>query len=361
MVRQSRGRSPPRTHRRLCPGKPARPRARPRPLPARSLGALCAPRRRRSSSFPARSWPTTSSASPARAGERLALLAADQILLVTPFSSGTSEAIALDPPAPAPTADARVRAAALHRRVGGWECPVGVGADPAGRPHRPSRREQGPRHSAFPLLAEYTMAGTGPPPQDELLAAGSAGPALPVPTMTATDGWTYSHSLASRCRSSGWAPAACPRTPTRRLSLRVFTAAEELRHKATSLRIIARDLDGDGRADLMVHRTSGTLLRSHSVTAVYRNRGDGVRLEDPPWLLLDESDALSSCGRDRPRRRWPGRTRILEDRVRHRASRPRTRHAPDRDRTSGVSARRAGRDSREAVMDRLAEPPPRFQ
>jgi hypothetical protein len=231
---------------------------------------------------------------PGQAGERVALLAANQILLVTPFSSGASEAIALDPPAPLPPPTREL--ARLHF-IDAWE---GGSVRSALVPTLQGGRivhldgSKGPSLS-FPLLAEYTMEGPGPPPQDEFLAASISWPGL----ARADDDGDGRLDLFALSRFSVWifrlGPAGLPPTPTRRLTLRPFTSAEELRHKATSLRIIVRDLDGDGRADLVVHRTSGTLLRSHSVTAVYRNRGEGVHLEDPPWLLLDESDALSSA------------------------------------------------------------------
>jgi hypothetical protein len=231
---------------------------------------------------------------PDRSGERIALLMADRILLLTPFSPVATQTIPLDPavPLPAPTRDF-----ARLRFIDAWE---GGSTPSALVPTLQGGRivhldgSRGPALS-LPLLADYSMQGPGPPPQDEFVVAAVSWPGL----ARADDDGDGRLDLFALSRFSVWifrlGPGGLPSTPTRRLALRAFTPAEELRHRATSLRVIVRDLDGDGRADLLVHRTSGTLLRSHSVTTVYRNHGDGIRLEDPPWLLLDDSDALSSA------------------------------------------------------------------
>jgi len=231
---------------------------------------------------------------PDQEGQRVALLSSDQLVLVTPFSNAPREVIALNPAAPLPPPTREF--ARLHF-MDAWEGGKAVSAlvpTLLGGQIVHLDGSKGPALS-FPLLAEYTMEGPGPPPQDEFLTAWISWPGL----ARADDDGDGRLDLFALSRFSVWifrlTPAGLPAVPTRRLALHPFTEAEELRHRATSLRIIVRDLDGDGRADLVVHRTSGTLLRSHSVTAVYRNRGDGVRLEDPPWLLLDESDALSSA------------------------------------------------------------------
>jgi hypothetical protein len=231
---------------------------------------------------------------PGARGERIALLAADRILLVSPFSPAANQTIPLDPPAPLPAGTREFgRLHFIDAWEGGSEPSALVPTLQGGRIVRLDG-SKGPA-LGFPLMADYTMAGPGPPPQDEFLTASISWPGL----ARADDDGDGRPDLFALSRFSVWifrlGPTGLPPTPTRRLTLRAFTPAEELRHRATSLRVIARDLDGDGRADLLVHRTSGTLLRSHSVTAVYRNRGDGVRLEDPPWLLLDESDGLSSA------------------------------------------------------------------
>jgi hypothetical protein len=229
---------------------------------------------------------------PAQAGDRVALLEGDQIVLVTPLT-GARESIALDPPAPLlpPT-----RELARLRFIDAWE---GGSVPSAMVPTLEGGRivhldgSKGPSLS-FPLLADYSMEGPGPPPQDEFLYSSIRWPGL----ARADDDGDGRPDLFAFSRFSLWifrlGPTGLPAKPTRRMALHAFTPAEELRHNATSLRVIVRDLDGDGRADLVVHRTSGTLLRSHSVTAVYRNPGQGVRLEDPPWLLLDEGDLSSA-------------------------------------------------------------------
>ena len=67
-----------------------------------------------------------------------------------------------------------------------------------------------------------------------------------------------------------------PAQPSRTMRLRPFSVEEELRPRATQLQILARDLDGDGLTDLVLHRSFGTLLRSEDRTEIYRNTGAGA-------------------------------------------------------------------------------------
>jgi hypothetical protein len=55
--------------------------------------------------------------------------------------------------------------------------------------------------------------------------------------------------------------AGLPARASRRVTLRPFAPEEELRFQATSASLFARDLDGDGLVDFVLHRTFGTLLR----------------------------------------------------------------------------------------------------
>jgi hypothetical protein len=72
-----------------------------------------------------------------------------------------------------------------------------------------------------------------------------------------------------------------------RRAFRPFTDEEERRHVASTLLAFPRDLDGDGRADLVVHRMVGNLMRSHAVTSVYRNDGTGADPRAEPWTRME--------------------------------------------------------------------------
>jgi hypothetical protein len=68
-----------------------------------------------------------------------------------------------------------------------------------------------------------------------------------------------------------------------------FTEEEERRHVASTLLAIPRDVDGDGRADLIVHRMVGELMRSRSETRLYRNPGDGADPQAEPELRIERA------------------------------------------------------------------------
>ena len=89
-------------------------------------------------------------------------------------------------------------------------------------------------------------------------------------------------------------PEGLPAQPSRRVTLRPFTDDEELRYLASSVSLFARDLDGDGLADLVQHRTFGTLLRSHATTNVWRNRGGGADPTAPPDAQIEGSGGFGS-------------------------------------------------------------------
>jgi len=68
-----------------------------------------------------------------------------------------------------------------------------------------------------------------------------------------------------------------------------FSFEEELRHVTNFLWARSPDLDGDGLADLVVHRTVGTLSGARAHAALYRNRGDGADpTAEPDAVLVTE-------------------------------------------------------------------------
>jgi hypothetical protein len=81
-------------------------------------------------------------------------------------------------------------------------------------------------------------------------------------------------------------PGGLRAEPSRLITVQPFALEDELRSESTEVRLHARDLDGDGLADLLVHRTAGTLLASHAATEVFRNPGDGARADRPPDATL---------------------------------------------------------------------------
>ena len=89
-----------------------------------------------------------------------------------------------------------------------------------------------------------------------------------------------------------------PREPTRTRPFPPFTVEEERRHLASTLLAFVRDLDGDGRADLVVHRMVGELMRSRTTTTVHMNTGDGVDPMAAPSGRIDLSGGNSALRLD---------------------------------------------------------------
>jgi hypothetical protein len=85
-----------------------------------------------------------------------------------------------------------------------------------------------------------------------------------------------------------------PGAPTTQRRFPPFTPDDERRHTASALHAFARDLDGDGRADLVVHRIVGSLMRSHATTTVHLNAGDGPDPAAAPWVRIDSKGGTSA-------------------------------------------------------------------
>lgn len=88
-------------------------------------------------------------------------------------------------------------------------------------------------------------------------------------------------------------PDGLPEQPSARRRFPAFTPEEERRHTGTTLLAFARDLDGDGRADLVVHRIVGSLLRSHAVTTVHPNAGGGPDPGAEPLARVESKGGTS--------------------------------------------------------------------
>jgi len=84
-------------------------------------------------------------------------------------------------------------------------------------------------------------------------------------------------------------PGGLSREPTRTRAFPAFSPEEERRHPASTLLAFVRDLDADGRADLLVHRMVGELMRSRSTTTVHTNTGTGVDPQAPPSARVELS------------------------------------------------------------------------
>lgn len=101
-----------------------------------------------------------------------------------------------------------------------------------------------------------------------------------------------------------------PPTPSRRLAFVPFDEEAERRHGASIHSYAARDLDGDGRADLVLNTIEGGLMRGHSTTRIHLNPGRGVSLERPPDVLRESRGGLA--GVDFVDLEGDGRIELLE-------------------------------------------------
>lgn len=209
------------------------------------------------------------------------LFVSDSALRILNPRSGESREIALAPPLGLPPGARGLTALAF---VADWQAdgrPVALLPTATGARLVPLAGGE-PRALSLPLVAEYETRANAPPPH-----AGSMSSFVVWPDLVRADDDGDGRSDLFALSRFGVAvhrvgPAGLALAQTRWIPLRPFTATEELRPRSTALRLQVRDLDGDGRADLVVSRAVGTLLHSHSGTEVYRNRGDGVRLPAPP-------------------------------------------------------------------------------
>jgi hypothetical protein len=143
-----------------------------------------------------------------------------------------------------------------------------------------------PRWIPLPLLARYDTAEYEIPSRQIVLRSSVEWPSL----MLADDDGDGRADLFALSRYDIWifrnGEEGLPAAPTRTLSLRPFTPQEELRHETTSFRHLARDLNGDGAADLVLIASAGSLMSSRSHVAVHWNPGTGALVDGDPDLEL---------------------------------------------------------------------------
>jgi hypothetical protein len=154
-----------------------------------------------------------------------------------------------------------------------------------------------PREIELPVVSDYRTPRHDPPVDEpELLRAELTWPQLATGD---DDGnghldlfamWRFG-TLVFRGRPDAGGIAS---KPTRRMLFKPFPKEEEYRHAATGVRMFVRDVDGDGRSDLIVDRTMGGLLSSHASTAVHLNRGDGARLDRAPDATIAIEGAIAA-------------------------------------------------------------------
>jgi hypothetical protein len=226
-------------------------------------------------------------------GLEIALLSAERLELRDVATGELVETRTLEPPLPLPP---RTRGLGRQTLLGPWSGDGAVSAlVPAlsGFAHVPLGG--GPiQYLRFPLVTDYLAGDTDAGVRPGMLEARLAWPEVGRgdddgdgrPDLVA-----LSRYDVSVYRSGA---AGLPARPSRHVTMRPFSADEELRYLATSASLFARDLDGDGLVDLVLHRTFGTLLRSDATTRFWRNAGAGADPGAPPDARIESSGGFGS-------------------------------------------------------------------
>jgi hypothetical protein len=226
-------------------------------------------------------------------GPELVVVAAGEVRIVS-AAGATLRRDPLEPPLLLPP---RTWEIARHALVQDWDAdgrleallPAGSGA----RLH-PLVAGDAPQTLALPLIADY-----GSPSLDNWFRPGFLWGLVSWPTLAlADDDGDGRNDLYAANRFElhvfRAGPAGLPAEPSARRRFPPFTADEERRHTASTLHAFPRDLDGDGRADLVVHRMVGSLLRSHTTTTFHKNAGDGPDPRGEPWSRLENQGGTTA-------------------------------------------------------------------
>jgi hypothetical protein len=214
-------------------------------------------------------------------GDELILLSATALRIVPTAPGAQGREIALTPPLPLPP---RRRDLSLLGATADWS---GSGEPSILLPTAEGARLVGLRSGnvstlSIPIQAEYETLDPTTPERDTFFSAWLIWPSFASGRDTEAskhDLFALSRYGVHVFRSNG---GGLPSQASRSLRLTPFTAEEELRPRATQLQLLARDVDGDGLTDLVLHRSFGTLLRSQDRSEIFRNPGTGADVNAEP-------------------------------------------------------------------------------
>ena len=213
-------------------------------------------------------------------GDELLLVSASALRILPSLAGAPSRTITLDPPLPLPP---RTRDLSLLGATAHWSgsdepemlLPTAEGARLVGL------RSGRVTALSLPVQADYATLDRTTTARGNFFYAELAWPSFALGSDDrGRQAPTSSPSPVTARRSSGAAQTGLPARPSRTMTLRPFTLEEELRPRATQVQLLARDLDGDGLTDLVLHRSFGTLLRSEDRTEIFGNDGGGAQLDE---------------------------------------------------------------------------------
>ncbi len=219
-------------------------------------------------------------------GDELVLISAGAIRILASVANAPSRTIALDPPLPLPP---RSTGLSLLGATARWSSsdepeillPTAEGARLVGL------RSGSVTALSLPVQADYATLDRTTTTRGSFFYAELAWPSFAQGNDDG-DGRADLFALSRYgVRVLRGAATGLPSQPSRAMSLRPFTLEEELRPRATQVQLLARDLDGDGLTDLVLHRSFGTLLRSEDRTEIFANDGAGAQLDSAPAARIE--------------------------------------------------------------------------